>query len=504
MQQKVNIRIILLLLICCLLSGMAAPVFAQSSFDEFKKQAREKFEYYKTRQSEDFNAYRARVNAEFAEFMANPWKKEETHSPLKAPEKKPDEPPVILPDLGEIEIPEDNEIEIVDIKPIITDDSPIPIVPIVYTPKPAEKTVDFVLYGTKCSVRFDKAKKSSMGGAKERNASKFWTHLSTGDYDNVLADCLTIKADLDLCDWAYYKLLGAASNVIYTEKNEANMLWAWLLNQSGFKIRLGLSGDRILLLVSACEDICGYHYLIIDGDKYYVLENDEKGSIYVFHKEFPQERSLRLSYTGANRLENRPAGKRALKSRRYENVSVTADANLNLLELYSAYPAAYRNNDVHTTWSIYANAPASEEMRETIYPVLRASIEGKTEREAANILINFVQTAFEYKTDDEVWGEERSFFPDETLHYPYSDCEDRAILYSRLVRDLMGLNVVLLYYPGHLATAVEFNESITGDYIVLSGHRYLVCDPTFINAEIGRTMPGMDNSKASVVILCSE
>ena len=68
----------------------------------------------------------------------------------------------------------------------------------------------------------------------------------------------------------------------------------------------------------------------------------------------------------------------------------------------------------------------------------------------------------------------------------------------------MGLNVVLLYYPGHLATAVEFNESITGDYIVLSGHRYLVCDPTFINAEIGRTMPGMDNSKASVVMLYSE
>ncbi len=75
------------------------------------------------------------------------------------------------------------------------------------------------------------------------------------------------------------------------------------------------------------------------------------------------------------------------------------------------------------------------------------------------------------------------------------------ILYSRLVRDLMGLQVVLLYYPGHLATAVEFNENIPGDYIVLNGHRYLVCDPTYINAEIGNTMPGMDNSKVSVIML---
>lgn len=490
------------LLICITL--ILPSIGYSQNYDEYLSRALKEYDAYKNNAFSEYEAYRAAVNAEYADFMSNPWKKEEKLSPLKVPEKDPDIPPIILSDLDEIEIPDDNEIEIVEVNPIVTDDIPIPIVPIVYMPKPSENTIDFVLYGTKCSVRFDKAKKSSMGGAKERNASKFWAHLSTGDYDNVLADCLTIKADLDLCDWAYYKLLGAASNAIYAEKNESNMLWAWLLSQSGFKIRLGRSGDRILLLVSACEDICGYHYLIIDGDKYYILENDEKDSIYVFHKDFPQERSLRLSYTGANRLENRPAGKRALKSKRYENVTVTADANLNLLELYSEYPAAYRNNDVHTTWSIYANAPASKEMRKTIFPVLKASIEGKTEREAANILINFVQTAFEYKTDDEVWGEERTFFPDETLHYPYCDCEDRAILYSRLVRDLMGLNVVLLYYPGHLATAVEFNESITGDYIVLSGHRYLVCDPTFINAEIGRTMPGMDNSKASAVMLYSE
>lgn len=487
------------LLICITL--ILPSIGYSQNYDEYLSRALKEYDAYKNDAFSEYEAYRAAANAEYADFMSKPWKKEETHSPLKAPEKKPDVPPVILPDLDEIEIPKDNEIEIADINPIIIDDSPIPIVPIVYKPKPSEKTIDFVLYGTKCGVRFDKTKKSSLGGINEKDASKFWKNLSSGDYDNVLADCLTVRTNLDLCDWAYYKLVGTASKTIYTGKNEANMLWAWLLSQSGFKIRLGRSGDRILLLVSACEDICGYQYLVLDGSRYYILENSNNSSIYVFDKEFPQEKSLRLSYTGANKLENRPAGKRALKSRRYENVSVIADANLNLLELYSEYPAAYRNNDVHTTWNIYANAPASEEMRETIYPVLRASIEGKTEREAANILINFVQTAFEYKTDDEVWGEERSFFPDETLHYPYSDCEDRAILYSRLVRDLMGLNVVLLYYPGHLATAVEFNESITGDYVILSGHRYLVCDPTFINAEIGRTMPGMNNDKVHIIQL---
>ena len=127
---------------------------------------------------------------------------------------------------------------------------------------------------------------------------------------------------------------------------------------------------------------------------------------------------------------------------------------------------------------------------------------GKTQEDAANMLINFVQTAFEYKTDDDYWGYERSFFPEETLFYQFSDCEDRAILFTRLIRDLLGLDAILLYYPGHIAAAVEFSEDIPGDYLILDGgRRFLVCDPTYINATIGMTMPGMDNASAVVIRL---
>ena len=70
--------------------------------------------------------------------------------------------------------------------------------------------------------------------------------------------------------------------------------------------------------------------------------------------------------------------------------------------------------------------------------------------------MKFVET-FEYKLDSEMWGvADRAFFPDETLHYPYRDCEDGAILFTRLVRDLLGLPSALVYYPGHLAAAVAF------------------------------------------------
>lgn len=159
------------------------------------------------------------------------------------------------------------------------------------------------------------------------------------------------------------------------------------------------------------------------------------------------------------------------------------------------------NDDFGTRWAFYANTPASEEIRQQLYPYLREAIQGVSQQEAGNRLLNWVQTGFEYAYDNEIWGEDRAFFPDESLFYPYCDCEDRSILFSRLVRDLMGLEVILLYYPGHLATAVCFTENVPGDYLIIKGKRYVVCDPTFINAPVGYTMDGMNNSTAHVILL---
>lgn len=137
-----------------------------------------------------------------------------------------------------------------------------------------------------------------------------------------------------------------------------------------------------------------------------------------------------------------------------------------MIDFYDEYP--------RIGWDLYSRSSLSAWAKEQLYPVLRRCIAGKSKSEAANTLIDFVQTAFEYKTDEEQFGYERPLFADETLYYPYSDCEDRAIFYSILVRDLLGLDVVLLHYPNHLATAVSFGEEIAGDYLMLDDRKYLV------------------------------
>ena len=185
---------------------------------------------------------------------------------------------------------------------------------------------------------------------------------------------------------------------------------------------------------------------------------------------------------------------RTLKAQRFHEVQATVSVSKNLVAFMKDYP---RCGD----WDSYAKASLSEQAKEGLYPALRQYIEGKNKVEAAELLLDFVQTAFDYQTDDQQFGEERPLFGDETLYYPYCDCEDRSILYSILVRELLGLDVVLLHYPEHLATAVCFSDDVKGDYVMLSGKRYVVCDPTFIGGHVGEAMPSYKKTQATIIKL---
>ena len=61
--------------------------------------------------------------------------------------------------------------------------------------------------------------------------------------------------------------------------------------------------------------------------------------------------------------------------------------------------------------------------------------------------------------------------------------------------------VIGLQYEGHLATAVYFGEdvNINGDAFSYAGKKYYVCDPTYINASIGMTMPQFKDKMPKLV-----
>ena len=281
---------------------------------------------------------------------------------------------------------------------------------------------------------------------------------------------------------------------------EATIFTAFLYCQSGYKMRLAIADNRIYLLYASEYLIYKKTFWIVDGVKFYPLDCDLK-QLYISQVAFQKERPLSLQVNTEQEFAVESTPERVLQSKRFQDVKAVVNTNQNLIHFFDSYPTSMINEDFGTRWAMYANTPLSQQAKSSLYPTLRNILKGKSQIEAVNKLLNFVQTAFVYEYDDKVWGYDRAFFADETLYYPYCDCEDRSILFSRLVRDLLGLKAVLIYYPGHLATAVHFSENITGDYISINDKRYIICDPTFIGAPVGRTMPKMDNAKAKVILL---
>lgn len=125
--------------------------------------------------------------------------------------------------------------------------------------------------------------------------------------------------------------------------------------------------------------------------------------------------------------------------------------------------------------------------------------DGLTQQEAVSLLLDYVQFGFAYKTDQEQFGYEKPFFVDENFFYPYNDCEDRSILFCTLVKEILHLDTVFLHYPQHLAAAVCFTENVNGDFILVDNRKYVVCDPTYIGAPIGKSMPQYQSVTAKVI-----
>ena len=378
---------------------------------------------------------------------------------------------------------------------------PKPVNPIVEN-KVSMATSDFDFYGTPMKVRWGNAEKFKLNGTSKKDISDAFLELTDKGYTNLVHDCLELRKEYKLCDWAYYKMLqNIAEKACGKGTNEAIFLQGVLLNQSGYQIRFALEDNSKLHIMSRMDGFpYDRGYLTADGKLFFLMDGCKAKNLTVCDAAYPGEQMMSLAVAEQPDLKKDLSDKRTVISR-FVNVSADMQMNKNLMDFYTDYPTSYDGKDMMTRWAYYANTPVSSEVKDEVYPQLKQQIGNAPKLMAANMLLNWVQMGLTYAYDEKVWGYDRAFFAEESLFYPFCDCEDRSILFSHLIRDLLDLDVVLVYYPGHLYTAVCFNEDVTGDYIMVNGRKFTVADPTYYNANVGKTMSKMDNSKAKVILL---
>lgn len=154
-------------------------------------------------------------------------------------------------------------------------------------------------------------------------------------------------------------------------------------------------------------------------------------------------------------------------------------------------PLLYRYPQMET--ADYARCNVLPSVRKELVKQLKEQLGGLSKPQAVNKLLTFVQNGFEYSTDEDFHGFEKPYFVEEMLFYPKNDCEDRAIFYTGMLWDALGVPNQLIAYPGHESAAVAL-PSKPADCPQATSHTYsgstlYISDPTYIGSVTGMCIP---------------
>lgn len=453
-------------------------------------------------QQDSFQQYKDERDSEFMGFLKEQWTEFKVHKGLvRDPKPKPVKIPVAEPLKTEpVYIKKSKPVKKIVVPEYVSTKKDIVSPPKEKAGEPV--AIEILFYATPLKILGELKLPGKINGpVNKKLITTFWDKMSQSDYDTFIKQAYQFKKEMKLNDWGYhYMLYRFGMKQFAGDGNLANLFVWFMSSKTGFESRIGYDSEKIFLLMPSRNRLFSVPFLTLQSRKYYSLTFDGKPykfkSLYTYKGKYPKaEKLMDYRITQSPQLSSQLRKKVLTFSYKQKNYSVSTQFNKNLVTFFRYYP--------QTNIKVYFDALISPETEYTLVKALKPAIQNKSEAEAVNFLLRFVQKSFRYKTDDGQFGREKYLLPEETLYYPYSDCEDRSILFAFLVKRLVGLDVVGLDYPGHIATAVKFNNNFPGDYVVINNKKYMVCDPTYINARLGMAMPKFKSKKPEIVQISS-
>ncbi len=477
----------ILLTVFCIL--ILSSLFGQDDYEAWKSQQELEMKKFISEQDKAFADFLENNWWEFETFKAN--KVDTIPKPVEIPEVEPKriEQIEVTNKIKEIKVPPKMQIEEKEQKDCLvtvelTED---PRININYLGLPLELN-----YQSKIDIELQTP-------INEKSIADFWYSISNIDHTTLFAQTKDYREQLKLNDWGFCLLLNEITKEVSGDsENLARLLLWFMLTKSGYEAKVGYAEDNVYLLLPCKNSIYGVSYVVIDDKKFYTLSFDKKQqlniSINTYDGKYPNADDLiDLSIKDSPKVKSTLIEKELKFKYEDQEYSIPVTYNQTTAEYFKNYP--------QTDLEVYFKAPLSDEATYSLTVGLKPILEGRTEADAANILLRFVQTAFQYKTDGDQFGTEKSLFSDETLFYPYSDCEDRSIIFAYLISNILDLNVIGLDYPGHISTAVHFQNELSGDKVMYNATNFMVCDPTYINANIGMAMPKFKEVQPKIIDL---
>ncbi|MBR0333447.1 MAG: hypothetical protein IIX13_00755 [Bacteroidales bacterium] len=359
--------------------------------------------------------------------------------------------------------------------------------------KPAANTINYSLYGLQMSVPKPAIAPNLTSGA-QKEVVAFWKEIKESDTKAIVKSFKDAAVNYRLGDWCSLKAVEKYAEIwAKGNVNAARVMTQFLMMSMGYDLRMASANNEVYLLLPFQQQVYANTFIRIDDNKYYVYPNSMPANSSIYTCRVPADvdcgQTINLVINPAYLL---PKKDQAFKVS-HADLSIEGNINRNIIDLQQEYPSM----DI----SCYAASIADEDLRKNILTQLRGQLEGKSEMDAANAILHFVQEGFAYKTDGQQFGQgvEKCFFFDELLYFPFCDCEDRSIFFAYLVKEILGLDVLLVGYPGHECTAVALSEAPQRHTSLnYKGKNYYICDPTYMGADVGMCMPKYVNVNPEV------
>ena len=491
----------------------------QKIFEEFQQSAQQQMQQFQEKTREEFYKTLADQWNQFHvnEAVPRPAKPKPTRKPVAPPDIKPEDVdvPVQAPEDEPLVLPEltfdpfvEEEIDVPDLDPLAVTN---PHVDPIKKPEPSPailvdlggKKNTFAFYsmpvGMAPLTSLQGDRKPHLADITEKQVAKFWRALENSSKDTpsfasqVLPVLDRCRKEYDLNDWTLYRLVVALVGSQWDNSSEQAVVQVFLLNHLGLDARIGRVNDHLSLMFPAKQMVYACPFITISGKKFFVMDEGKVPSVFTYAGKYSDKvEDVELTLVHSDRIFDITEPRIVKKNLPTLQKEVALPVSQSRCDFYLDYPQLPVEE--------YARCHVNEAFSSSLLKQLRFVHFIEDKGMAVSALMRCIQMDFNYATDQEQFGYEKPFFLEEDFLYPKNDCEDRSILLAFLVKHLLNLDIVLLDYPQHIATAVCFGDlDVPGAHLEYNGKKYVICDPTYIGADPGMVMPQYKDTPAKVL-----
>ena len=459
---------------------------SQSAMHRNESTSEQSFQEFRKSLHRDYQDFRSRILDHYADFLEGEW---HPYEPLKQPKRdntpKPRKAPVLnQPTINKPDAP---------VTPAPVKKQPVSTDPQTDTISKnnlqSDKNDIFEFYGVPVELEHVDFKiLNSVRNSKETAGQ--WRALA-GSNGVKAAEMLKKEADkMGFNGYLTFRLAEAYLKSRFPSANDAAIFGAahFLMANMGYDVRLAMtSTGRPLMLIPFEHTVYASLYLPLDGRNYTAFaplgadaSRYADGNIYTCNlpSDADKGKISNLRLDGLN-LPFKPYEFNIIGG----DITLKGTLNENMMAMLYRYPQMPTED--------YASSILDESLRKDLIKQVKQQLADKSGRDAVNTLMEFFHFGLPYATDDERHGFEKPYFLEETLYYDKCDCEDRAIMFTYLLWNALGIPSQLVAYPGHESASVclEGEEPSNGYNYRWEGKRWWSADPTYIGSHVGDIMP---------------